>query len=237
MIFVLLSFMAVSASAQTIFDRGDANGDGNVDISDVVLLVNMVLNGGDVHLTCPDNHHPHLIDLGLPSGTKWACCNVGADTPEAYGGYYAWGETKEKQVYNWSTYIYCNGSSDTCHDLGSDIAGTQYDVAHVKWGGEWRMPTSAEVLELRNNTTSEWTSVNGVAGRKYRGSNGGTIFIPAAGYLWHSDFSYVGSMGYYLSSTLHENYKYSAYCLSFNNYGTDRNRSDRYFGLSVRPVR
>lgn len=78
---------------------------------------------------CPDDNHPHLIDLGLPSGTKWACCNVGANMPERPGGFYAWGETEEKEVYDWSTYIHCDGSMETCHDLGENIAGTQYDVA------------------------------------------------------------------------------------------------------------
>ena len=110
---------------------------------------------------CPDDHHPHQIDLGLPSGTKWACCNVGADKPEAYGGYYAWGETEEKDVYNDVTYQYStgeDGNGDGYYDdyhvetsfdvygvwqsLGDDIAGSQYDVAQVKWGGDWQMPTS-----------------------------------------------------------------------------------------------
>ena len=96
------------------------------------------------YLKCPDNRHPHLIDLGLPSGTKWACCNLGADKPEAYGGYYAWGEIEEKTFYNEVTYQYSTGEDtdgDGWYDknrsyknLGSDIASTQYDVAHVKWG-------------------------------------------------------------------------------------------------------
>ena len=87
--------------------------------------------------SCPDDNHPHAIDLGLPSGTKWACCNVGTTTPEGYGGYYAWGETEEKEIYDWTTYIHCDGSMETCHDLGSDIAGSEYDVAHVQWGSNF----------------------------------------------------------------------------------------------------
>lgn len=82
--------------------------------------------------SCHDVNHPHAIDLGLPYGAKWACCNVGANTPEGYGGYYALGETEEKEIYNWSNYIHCDGNYNTCHNIGNDIAGTQYDVAHEK---------------------------------------------------------------------------------------------------------
>ncbi len=80
---------------------------------------------------CPDSNHPHAIDLGLPSGTLWSCCNVGAKTPEEAGGYYAWGETETKTIYNEGTYNY----KANYVSFGSDIAGTEYDVAHVKWGG------------------------------------------------------------------------------------------------------
>ena len=111
-------------SSSTTDNSFDVNGDGSVDISDVVSLVNTILNGtgtgsddnSQAYLTCPDDNHPHMIDLGLPSGTKWACCNVGASSPEEYGGYYAWGETTEKDVYDWNTYTYCEGSESTCHD-------------------------------------------------------------------------------------------------------------------------
>ena len=96
---------------------------------------------------CPDGHHPHAIDLGLPSGTKWACCNVGASTPEGYGGYYAWGETSEKSYYYSSTYSYYNSNTGYVN-IGSDIAGTSYDVAHVHMGGSWRMPTHDQQMEL-----------------------------------------------------------------------------------------
>lgn len=237
----MLPFMAVTSSAQIVFDRGDVNGDGNADISDVVTLVSIILNGGDAHLTCPDNHHPHMIDLGLPSGTKWACCNVEANKPEDYGGYYAWGETEEKDSYDWSTYIHCDGTKETCHNLGSDIAGTQYDVAHVKWGGSWVMPSKEQQDELRNNCTLEWTTVNGVNGRKFTSKiNGGSIFLPAAGGRWYSELNYAGRYGNYWSSTLYEDYEYNesyAYYLSFSNYYASWGNNGRGNGLSVRPVR
>ena len=189
------------------------------------------------YLTCPDDHHPHLIDLGLPSGTKWACCNVGADKPEAYGGYYAWGETEEKTIYNWSTYIYCDGSYSTCHDLGSDIAGTRYDVAHVRWGGSWVMPTHDQQMELLDNCTYEWTTVNGVSGGRFTSkTNGGSIFLPAAGGRWSEHLFYAGSYGYYWSSTQYPSDSLIAYSLNFRSGSAYWSGSDRGFGFTVRPV-
>ena len=189
------------------------------------------------YLTCPDNHHPHAIDLGLPSGTLWACCNVGADTPEAYGGYYAWGETEEKSTYDWNTYIHCDGSSNNCHNLGSDIAGTEYDVAHVKWGGSWVMPSSAQQDELRNNCTYEWTTVNGIKGGKFTSNiNGASIFLPAAGFRWDDILEDAGSYGDYWSSTQYPSGTNYAYYLYFGWGGTDWYYYYRTIGLSVRPV-
>ena len=130
---------------------------------------------------CPDNNHPHMIDLGLPSGTKWACCNVGASKPEDYGGYYAWGETEEKDYYDWSTYIYKGNEESSYQDIGTDIAGTLYDVAHVKWQGDWMMPSKERFYELVENCNAETVNQNGVNGRKFTGSNGASIFIPFAG--------------------------------------------------------
>ena len=130
---------------------------------------------------CPDDHHPHMIDLGLPSGTKWACCNVGADKPEGYGGYYAWGETEEKEKYSWETYLYGDGSDYGAYDIGVDIAGKTYDVAYVKQGSNWRMPTLDQMEEITSSCTSEWITLNDVKGLKITGSNGNSIFLPAAG--------------------------------------------------------
>lgn len=192
-----------------------------------------LMHSGDT--SCPDGNHPHYIDLGLPSGTKWACCNVGASKPEDYGGYYAWGETSEKSVYNWDTYKYGynNGVDDYSHlvNIGSDIAGTSYDAATANWGAPWRMPSKAQIQELLNNTTSTWTTQNGVKGRKFTGSNGGTVFLPAAGLR--------GSYGYYWSSTLYERRPDHAYYLGFYSGFDDWGDGSRYryYGYSVRPVR
>ncbi len=191
--------------------------------------------------TCPDANHPHMIDLGLPSGTKWACCNVGASTPEGYGNYYAWGETQPKSVYNWDTYQYgyYNYDGDYSHlvNIGSDIAGTQYDAATANWGSPWRMPSWTQIKELLNNCTSVWTTQNGVNGRKFTGPNGGTIFLPHAGYRWNGGLGYYG--GNYWSSTLLERGPEVAYYLYFDtgNAEWDYYGGNREYGRSVRPVR
>ena len=187
--------------------------------------------------SCPDDNHPHAIDLGLPSGTKWACCNVGADKPEAYGGYYAWGETEEKSTYDWSTYIHCDGSANTCHDLGSDIAGTQYDVAHVKWGGSWMIPSFDQTIELVNNCTYTWISINGVRGEYFTSPSGGSLFLPAAGIRLNDDLHDASWAGSYLSSTQNPTFSDVAYRLTFSllfmYWGTSAYRDN---GQSVRPV-
>lgn len=205
-------------------------------------------------LSCPDNNHPHMIDLGLSSGTKWACCNVGAHAPEEYGGYYAWGEISEKPVYNEVTYLYATGvdnNGDGCFDdwhsdvgtfglwqhLGANISGTQYDVAYIQWGAPWCMPTHDQQLELLNNCRCVWTIENGVNGRRFTGSNGGSIFLPAAGCRLDNDFHRIGSGGYYWSATWDPSNPYYARNLYFSstNIYYDYNLY-RDGGRSVRPV-
>lgn len=190
--------------------------------------------------TCPDANHPHWIDLGLPSGTKWACCNVGASTPEQYGNYYAWGETQPKSVSDWDTYQYYNGNLEypDCYiNIGSDIAGTQYDAATSNWGAPWRMPSRDQIKELVNTCSYTWSTQNGVKGGKFTGPNGGTIFLPAAGFRWFSDLGDARSLGAYWSSTLRESGPSCAYDLHFNSGYADWGNSYRVYGLSVRPVR
>ena len=194
----------------------------------------------------PYNGHEY-VDLGLPSGIKWATCNVGATKPEEFGGYYAWGETEEKSNYSLSTYKWCNGSYDsltkycTDSDYGTVDNKTtldpEDDVAHVKWGGSWRMPTLDEQNELLNNCTWTWTTLNGVNGYKVTGPNGNSIFLPAAGYRYGTEANYsTGSYGYYRSSSLSSNDSYYACILFFVSGNHDWVGYDRYLGHSVRPV-
>ena len=207
------------------------------------------------YLTCPNENHPHIIDLGLPSGTKWACCNVDDDSskqsPTNYGSYYAFGEVSEKDVYNEVTYQYMTGvdwdgdgwydRNWSFQDLGSDIAGTQYDVAHVQWGGSWVMPNFYQNKELLENCNNEWTTVNGVNGRKFTSkTNGGSIFLPAAGYRDHSGLRGAGSYGSYWSSNRDpfEDLPPEAYGLSFESGGLVYSQFSflRENGHTVRPV-
>ena len=189
------------------------------------------------------------VDLGL--SVKWASCNVGANNPEDYGDYFAWGETTTKDTYyNWSTYKWCNGSSSTltkyCNKSSYGNNGftdnkTQLelsdDAARVNWGGSWRMPTDAEWSELINNCTGTWTTQNGVNGYKVTSkSNGNSIFLPAAGFRLDTSLSSAGSFGYYWSSSLDRDNPYYAWLVRFYSGDVDRGYSYRYYGLSVRPV-
>ena len=192
-----------------------------------------------------------FIDLGLPSGTLWATYNVGADNPEDYGNYFAWGETQPKDVYNWSTYQYCNGSSSTltkyCYNSNYGNNGftdclvillPEDDAATAYWGEDWRLPTKVEWKEIYQNTTVRWTSQNGVYGRLFTASNGNSLFLPAAGYRNNSGLSENGVAGDYLSSSLYTSIPNRAWEFNFgeNNYGVS-SYGHRKLGLSVRAVR
>jgi len=197
----------------------------------------------------PDEHE--WVDLGLPSGTLWATCNLGANSPEEYGDYFAWGETSTKAMYNWSNYKYCNGSSNTMtkyctiSSYGSVDNKTELeaedDAATVNLGDGWQMPSNAQIIELydSNNTTTSWTTQNGVNGRLITSlKNGKTLFLPAAGNWDDTGLVNVGSNGDYLSRSLSTRYSKSAYSLTFDSNGIEWNyRSDRYIGRVVRPVR
>ena len=195
-------------------------------------------------VTPPSTSQYEAIDLGL--SVKWATCNVGASKPEEFGGYYAWGETAEKSNYDWSTYKWCNGSEDImtkyCTDSSDGtvdnktVLDPEDDVAHVKWGGSWRMPTLAEQKELFNNCSWTWTTLNGVTGYCVTGPNGNSIFLPAAGDRDGTGVIGRGSFGSYWSSSLYS-YSVGAYFLYFLDAYYDWDCClVRYRGLSVRPV-
>ena len=185
-----------------------------------------------------------VVDLGL--SVKWAGWNIGATAPEEYGDYYAWGETTRKSNYSWSTYIWCKGNDSTitkyCTNSKYGIVDKRTilepsdDVAHVKWGGNWRIPTSAEEQELRENCKWKLTTLNGVKGYKVTGPNGNSIFLPAAGYKNGSDVYFAGSEGFYWSKKLGF-VSYDAKYWHFNSSSVgDYYNGYRYHGHSVRPV-
>ena len=170
------------------------------------------------------------VDLGLPSGLKWATCNIGASSPEEYGNYYAWGETEPKSTYT-------EYNSITYGEQMGDISGDpEYDAATANWGSTWRMPTEEECEELVDECTWQWTTQNGVNGYKVIGPNGNHIFLPAAGYRDGSSLSIAGESGSYWSSTpdSDDDYAFNLYFDS-SNYGVYY-YTNRYYGRSVRPV-
>lgn len=185
------------------------------------------------------------VDLGL--SVKWATCNVGADSPEDYGDYFAWGETKPKSDYYWDTYKWCRGDDNnltkycTDSDYGTVDNKTQLDLSddatHVNWGSSWRMPTDDEFIELIENCSWTWTTQNGVKGYKVTSkTNGNSIFLPAAGYRDFSGLNSAGSYGYYWSSSLYSDSPILAGCVGFFSSYVGWHQDSRDHGLSVRPV-
>lgn len=208
--------------------------------NDILLLGNVYLkrinNGGQGGET--PYHIGEAVDLGL--SVKWASCNVGANSPEETGGYYAWGEIEEKDKYYDYNYQYCDSES-SYHDIGTNISGTQYDVARVKWGGAWRMPTTDEFNEMVKKCTLTWTSVNGMNGIRVTGPNGNSIFMAAGGRKYaNSGLRDFGEYGCYWTSTIESNkdgYSPTARMFLFYNRGTDTNDGrNRINGMPVRPV-
>ena len=188
-------------------------------------------------------HNGHeYVDLGLPSGTLWATCNVGATKPEEYGDYFAWGETQPKSTYDWGTYKYCNGSltsltkycTDSYYGTVDDKTTLELsdDAANYNWGGAWRMPTMLEWSELIDNCSWTWADY----GHVVTGPNGNSIFLPAAGCRYDSSLLSVGSYGDYWSSSLDTNSPYYAYYLSFFSDYVGWGNDNRCCGRSVRPV-
>ncbi|MGM9818793.1 MAG: hypothetical protein ACI30B_07430 [Paludibacteraceae bacterium] len=180
------------------------------------------------------------VDLGLPSGLKWATCNVGATSPEAYGDYFAWGETTTKTTYSWDTYTLTTDGGSTFTKYNTTDSKTvlepEDDAATVNWGGAWRMPTDAELTELREKCTWTWTTLNGVNGYEVKGTNGNSIFLPAAGFRGVGGLSGAGSLGYCWSSSFNANDPGRAWNVPFSSDDVRGLSSSRYYGFSVRAV-
>lgn len=195
--------------------------------------------------TCPDNHHPHAINLGLPSGTKWACCNIGATIPGEFGSYFRWAEVEERWEGS-SPYSFADS------EISGEIDGTALDAATVKWGTPWRIPTLEQFRELLQYCSAFGTSERGETihrndsiddyyinnGKNFTGPNGNIIFMPSSGYIGRSTTFRRNSNGYYWSSTPDATdnlYQYS-YSLILEN-GKPRIMPKPWeLGLSIRPV-
>ena len=208
----------------------------------------------------PDANGYEYVDLGLPSGTKWATMNVGADCPEDYGDYFAWAETEPKSTYNWETYKWMTSgmsisyginkytvADDHTHavwyDSNGDFIGDNKnvlelsdDAANVNWGGDWRIPTIEEQDELRTECDWTWNTKKAVNGYTVTGPNGNSIFLPAAGDIEDCVVKGAGSIGEYWSNAIRKGGSFDACYLSFNSYYVVKSGTYRYYGCTIRPV-
>lgn len=191
------------------------------------------------------------VDLGL--SVKWATCNIGAKNPEDYGDYFAWGEVESKNIYNWSTYKYCNGSYNSmtkyCNKCSygkngfidnKTILALTDDVATVNWGGAWRMPTESEIKELIDNCVWSWTKEKGVYGYRVisliSGYSDCSIFLPAAGFMDGETLYGVNLCGFYWSNSFFADRPNNVSFMGFSSDNVGWNGNYRYYGKSVRPV-
>ena len=244
---IVLLLMLASFTAGVEYQRGDVSQDGQVNITDVTCLINYLLNGTwPDEPVSPDEHE--YVDLGLPSGTLWATCNVGATAPEEYGDYFAWGETEPKEEYTWETYQWCNGSDTTLtkycihNDYGYNgfVDGKteldpEDDAAYVNWGPSWRMPTVGQLNELIDNCSWTWTTRNGIYGRLFTAPNGNTLFLPAAGGRW--GYRSENSDGVYWTRSIGNHGSNYAFGINFYSEGKQWWNFTRNNGLTVRAVR
>lgn len=246
-----LFFLAVFPTAmQAQGLKGDMNDDGRLTIEDVTLLVREVLNAP---VQDPDAHE--YVDLGLPSGTLWATCNLGAQRPEDYGYYYAWGELAPKEIYNWARYVWMrsgqgNWQGCTKYTVPDGLtAGAWYngdtfvgdnqatllpedDAARMTWGEGWCMPTAKQFKELIDNCNCTSDKLNGVRIYKIEGPNGNCIYLPYAGFYSVQQAYDEGSSLNYWTSSLNTFDSSSAM-----RFGQTVGSTARYQGLTVRPVR
>ena len=212
--------------------------------------VSLCDDNGNVYYnySSPFNGHDY-VDLGLPSGMKWATMNVGASKPSDYGLYFQWGDTvgytadqvgKDKN-FDWADYKWSIDGSDSNFRKYTTTGATlelEDDAAHVNMGGDWHMPTPAQISELLNNTTSVWTTQDGVNGRLFTSTKDGSkfIFVPAAGVASSGSLYRSGDYGYVWSSMLSAGYVGNGQGLGF---GSDYAHLYSYYrcdGFSVRGV-
>ena len=261
----IIDVMAGSASG-SLADKADVNGDKTVDVADIGAVID-IMAGKDDDQSGTDKapKNAEAVDLGLPSGTKWANMNVGALYPWGYGLFFAWGETKgytsvpegtadDKGKYtmtdhsfDWASYKWCNGTKDsmtkycTNSEYGTEDGMLNLlpedDAAQANWGGQWVMPTYDEMKELVDNTTCTETTVNGVRGWEYTSDiNGNSIFLPAAGYRDGDWLGYQSDYGAYWTATADATRSYTAKGLLKADILQMVAATIRNCGYSVRPV-
>ena len=253
-IYLLISLSLVAFVSCSDDKENEQSGPGNVPENSFWILSSSVKERGHSY-----------VDLGLPSGTKWAACNVGAAVPQDYGYYYAWGETTTKEVYNWETYRFTTDGGSTITKYNSTDSKTTLefsdDAAYANCGNKWRMPTLRQQGELRNECYWVWTesynnsNVKGYIVYKaktssdkgkyvYKGDipsslyslSDAHIFLPAAGYRDDGDFYGIGSYGYYWSSSTPTDASYNACGFCFYPDFNGFYYESRNIGCTIRPV-
>ncbi len=242
LLFIAAGMLAMSAQ-QKVMRIHHADGTSETHkVADVLKIT--FENEGDT----PDPQGPQMVDMGL--SVKWATYNVGATTPEDYGNFYAYGEIEPKEEYTLENYqwYYPEYNDWDCDEwekyykLGATFTGTNYDVAHVKWGGDWRVPTREEWKELIENCTWQWTGINGVTGAKAVSKiNGNSIFLPAAGNMVDAEHTHDQLGCFYWTSTEYEGPDISVECRNYRaNIDATWRGADGYdypeVGFSIRPV-
>ena len=197
-----------------------------------ILLSFFALLAVTASAQCPDDNHPHLIDLGLPSGTKWACCNVGASSPEELHHFYAWGVTETQEKCNWESYPYRGTEEGTFQDIGNNIAGTEYDVAKAKMGVIYQMPTKAQFEELLQNCSKEFLDNETL---QFTGPNGKTLTFSFFGFQASTSWAQ-GSYGYFRCADLDSDGKPWVLYVDYNSSTIEMRAADRVYGYYVRAV-
>lgn len=191
--------------------------------SDALSAVDSVKLGNTLKKEIP----AEAIDLGL--SVKWAGWNIGSSAVEEVGDYYAWGELDAKSNYD-------RGDAYKMVGLNTDIYATEHDVARVKWGNDWRMPTYKEMLELFQKCKYQWTTYKGMNGLKLTGPNGNTIFLPAAGVYQKTKLVNYGTCGFYFSGSIDADDKEKAYIAGFDSNYAMSYGAQRYEGRPIRAV-
>jgi len=172
-------------------------------------------------------YYPEFVDLGL--SVKWATCNIGAQKPNQYGGYFAWGETSTKDYYDDDNY----SIQERYNTKGVCILDSLDDAAYMLWGEDWRIPTKEEIQELKQKCRWQWTILNNTYGYKVTGPNGNSIFLPAAGLRFQNRLELSEINAYYWSSSLD---KTMADLLLFDSSVIQLTNLAPSVGRSIRPV-
>jgi hypothetical protein len=227
----------------------DGSGTAYADSAEITITESITLFAQwSLGVTGNANGHDY-VDLGLPSGKKWATCNVGADSPIEFGDYYAWGEITPKETYTWSSYLWCNGEESTITKY-SDNPNEGYngftdnlrtllpedDAATVNWDASWRMPTYSEMFELKTNCVVTWITKNGINGRLFTGPNGNSIFLPAAGNRYDNTSGGAGTYGSYWCSNFTTGFPTGARMLFLDSGDYVLENGYRFVGQQVRAV-